>query len=287
MAFIGSTHIDSAQAEPFIGQFELKTLESASGKFEFQSQNAWAWDQPPRRVEAGSADELLFDENSIFRERYALELEVGFSHLFKMRVGIEAENERVDEPLSSSRANDFEGLRGAEIGAEFIAVFLRRDSEGLGLGAVAEVEGPLDQEGPNHLSLGTIIEYRVADWLMAAVPMLVYSFGGERDEGELADHKWDFAYAAQVMRMLSERWSIALEGYGTVERVFNSGKPSLAATYFGDADQHRLGPVVYFSHAGSQAQENGAELTIGVGWLEGLNSTTADHTLKLSIEVDF
>ena len=29
------------------------------------------------------------------------------------------------------------------------------------------------------------------------------------------------------------------------------------------------------------------ELTIGIGLLEGLSSETADHTLKLSIELDF
>jgi hypothetical protein len=39
----------SARAEPFIGQFELKTLENAPGRFEFQSQNEWSWAQPRGR----------------------------------------------------------------------------------------------------------------------------------------------------------------------------------------------------------------------------------------------
>jgi hypothetical protein len=298
--FLGSTHIGNAHAEPSIGQFELKTLESASGMFEFQSQNAWAFDQPSRHVASEADDELLFDENSIFRARYALELEIGFSDFIKMRVGIEAESERIDEPDSLSQASDFEGVRVEEFGAEIVAVFLRRESEGLGLGAVAEVEGPFDQEEPNHLTLGPIVEYRRGDWLIAAVPMLVHSFGGERDQNERRDDKWDFAYAAQIMRLLSDRWSMALEGYGTVERAGDSGNPSPAANYFGDSDQHRIGPVVYFSHvvagntrtlrpshSASGTEESGAELTIGLGLFEGLNSNTADHTLKLSIEVDF
>ncbi|MGH8178771.1 MAG: hypothetical protein ACREV5_21140 [Steroidobacter sp.] len=298
--YLSTIFIRSTQAEPFIGQFELKTLESASGMFEFQSQNAWAWDHPARRFDSGPADELVFDENSIFRERYALELEIGFSEFLKMRVGVEAERERIDEPHSPQQASDFDGLSLQEIGAEIVAILLRRESADFGLGVVAEIEGPLDQEEPSHLTLGPIIEYQSGDWLIAAVPMLVHSFGGERDENEWRDDKWDFAYAAQVMRTLSDRWSIALEGYGTVERLGSSGNRSLAANYFGDSNQHRLGPVVYFSRAteggasgpGSsqltgETEEDGAELTIGLGVLEGLNSHTADHTLKLSFEVDF
>jgi hypothetical protein len=298
--YLSTLFVGSTQAEPFIGQFELKTLESASGMFEFQSQNAWAWHQPARRVESGPADELVFDENSVFRERYALELEVGFSEVLKMRVGIEAERERIDEPPSLQQANDFDGLSVREIGAEIVAIFLRRESAGFGLGVVAEIEGPFDQEEPNHLTLGPIIEYQSGDWLLAAVPMIVRSFGGERAENGSRDDKWDFTYAAQVMRTLSDRWSLALEGYGTVERVGSSGNRSLATNYFGDSKQHRLGPVVYFRHAmqsstGSRGSSHltgetdadAAELTIGLGLLEGLNSDTADHTLKLSIEVEF
>jgi len=290
----------NAHAEPFIGQFELKTLESAPGHFEFQSQNAWAWDQPPRKLGTGPADELIFDENALFKERYALEIEMGFTDFLKMRLGIEAENERVDEPVSPAQANEFEGLSVNEIGAEIVAVFIRPQDEGFGLGAVVEIEGPFDQEEPNYLTIAPIMEYETGEWLIAAVPMFVRAFGGDKEEGEPRDDKWDFAYAAQVMRTLSERWSIALEGYGTLERVGNSGNPSYASSYFGDSNQHRLGPVVYFSHAlndggarssstrlAQDGEEESTTLTIGLGVLEGLNSETADHTLKLSIEVDF
>jgi hypothetical protein len=285
--------INCAHAEPFIGQFELKTLDSEVGSFEFQSQNAWASDQPARKVDSGPADEPVFDENAVFRERYALELEMGFSESLKMRVGIEAENERIDDPATLEEADDFEGLGVEEIGAEMVAIFVQREDEGFGLGAVIELEGPFDQEEPNHLTIGSIMEYKTGAWLIAAVPMVVGSFGGETEDGEPRDEKWDFAYAAQLMHTFSDRWSLALEGYGTIERMGNSGTPSLAAEYFGDFDQHRLGPVLYFSHdmgrnsPGSPPGSDDTSLTIGFGLLEGLNSNTADHTLKLSIEVDF
>lgn len=275
-----------AQAEPFIGQFELKTLTTEPGAIELQSQNAWAWDQPTRRVTTNEEGELLVDENSAFRERYALEAEIGLAPRLKMRVGIEGENEWVDDPASPSQAGEFAGLDIGEAGAEVIAVLLEREADGFGLGMVAEVEGPFDQEEPNHLTLGTIFEYQTGAWLFAAVPMAVRAFGGDTEPGEVRDEKWDFAYAVQLQRKISEQLSIALEGYGTVERIGNSGHPSEAAQTFGDAQQHRLGPVTYFSHEWGAGEET-KELTIGLGWLKGLTSETADHTAKLSIEFDF
>jgi hypothetical protein len=272
-----------AGSEPFIGQFELKTLESAPGSMEFQSQNAWAWGQPERAWVEEPGSDILYDENSLFRARYALELEIGLSESLKVRVGVEAEDERIDDPASATQADEFEGLRLEEFGAELVVIFIAREADGFGLGAVVEVEGPLDQEEPNSLIVGPILEYQSDEWMLAAVPMLVLAFGGDSDEGEPRDEKWDFAYAAQIVRTISDRWSIALEGYGTVERLGSTGTPSPAATYFGDSDQHRLGPVVYYAHAASA----GTEITLGVGLLEALNSATADHTLKLSIEVDF
>ncbi len=283
----------SSLAEPFIGQFELKTLESERGSFEFQSQNAWASGQPPRQFEVDESGELLMDENSLFRARYALELEMGFTKTLKMRIGIELEDERIDDPQALSRANDYAGLKLEEIGAEIVAIVIARDGDGAGLGFVAEVEGPIDQEGPNSFILGPIVEYQAGEWFFAAVPMVVRAFGGKSDDDEPIDDKWDFAYAAQLMRRLSDEWSIALEGYGTIERLGNSGRPSESARRFGDFDQHRLGPIVYFerSLASTRRQTAGDEddptLTIGLGVLEGLNSNTADHTIKLSIEVDF
>lgn len=285
-----------AQGEPFIGQFELKTLDAEAGAFEFQSQNAWAWHQPSRQIDL-DGDETSFDENSLFRERYALELEIGLSQRYKMRIGVEAEKERLDEPPNLAQANAFGELELEEIGAELVTILVPRDADGAGLGAVVELEGPIDQEGPNNLSLGPIVEFQSGKWFAAAVPMAVYAFGGDSEPGEEVDTKWDFAYAAQLMYRFSSTWSAALEGYGTVERLGSSGHASESADRFGDFNQHRAGIVVYYARAlGARAssaeaeeseQEEDPEITIGLGLLEGLNGNTADHTLKLSIEVDF
>jgi hypothetical protein len=76
-----------AAAEQFMGQFELKTLESAPGRFEFQSQNAWSRGQPARRIASGP-DGIEFDENAVVRQRYALELEMGFTSILQMHLHI-------------------------------------------------------------------------------------------------------------------------------------------------------------------------------------------------------
>jgi hypothetical protein len=293
-----------ARAEPVIGQFELKTLESAPRAFEFQSQNAWSWGHPSRQTDSDGLNGFEVDENAVIRARYALELEMGFTNFLKMRIGVEFEKERFDEPESIERANDFDELKLADVGAELVAILVPRDGDGAGLGVVAEVEGPVDQEEPNNLSFGPIIELQAGRWFAAAVPMGVYAFGGDVEDGEQVDDKWDFAYAAQLMYRFSGSWSLAFEGYGTVERLAGSGHPSAAAEIFGDFDQHRAGGVLYYTHdfgrssrverttsespvLSDAGEDESASLTVGIGLLEGLNENTPDHTLKLSIEVQF
>jgi len=294
---------ESATAEPNIGQFELKTLECAPGLLEFQSQNAFSWGQPSRQFE-DDGQELLFDENSIVRQRHALELEFGFTRHVKMRVGIEFEKERLDEPATIEVANDFDDLELTEYGAELIAVVIPRPGDGAGLGFVAELEGPFDGDESNALVLGPIAEFQSGRWFAAAVPMAVHNFGDNPDDGEEVDDKWDFAYAAQLMYTFSPNLSLALEGYGTVERIGSTGQPSGSAEIFGDFKQHRLGPVLYYTYAfgsgGSRSnasqrtslseaddETDSTRLNIGLGLLAGLNENTPDATLKLSIEVDF
>lgn len=295
----------SATAEPAIGQFELKTLASSPGLLEFQSQNAYSWGQPSRWIESAGPDGIEIDENSVVRQRHALELEMGFTNYLKMRVGIEFEKERLDEPPTIGQVNDFEELKLTELGAELIAILIPRRGNGAGLGFVAEFERPLDREEPDALILGSILEFRSGLWLAAAVPMVVHDFGGNPEEEGRGDDKWDFAYAAQFMYTFSRTWSLAIEGYGTVERIDSTGHPSESARLFGDFDQHRVGTVLYYTHAFGDSRElepkapgsaslsdtdeedEGVNVSVGIGLLLGLNENTPDQTLKLSIEVDF
>lgn len=287
--------VSTVKAEPYIGQFELKTLESEPGRFEFQSQNAWSWNQPRRRSATG-AEGIVFDENSVIRSRHALELEAGITRRLKTRVGIELEKERIDEPETLRQANDFGSMRLEEFGAELIAILVPREEDGFGFGIVAELEWPVDEDEARHLVLGPIFEFQSGRWFASVIPTLVHAFGGEAEDGGKFDNKWDFAYATQLAYTFSDTWKLALEGYGTIERLGRTGHPSESARLFGDFDQHRLGPVLYYTTRlggpryaaqSDDRNESGTSLTIGIGLLEGLNDNTPEHTLKLSVEVDF
>ncbi len=292
----------SADAAPVIGQFELKTLDSATGSVELQSQNAWSWGHPARQV-ASATDGLVIDDNAVIRQRHALEIELGFTSRLKMRAGIEFEKERIDDPATLAQVDAFDALRLNDIGLELIAVLAQRTGDGVGVGVVAEFERSRDRDEPDTLVLGSIVEFRAGRWFVAAVPMVVRASGGDSGEAP-SDDKWDFMYAAQLSYGVADRWSIALEGYGTVERIQDNGHPSEAAQVFGDFDQHRAGVIVYYTSAlgcvtceraapiaasliGSGGADDSTTLTIGVGLLTGLNGNTPDQTLKLSIELDF
>lgn len=296
-ALLATTTAMPAAAGPTVGQFELKTLESAPGYMEFQSQNAWSFGQPNRQS-ALVDGAWVYDDNTVIRQREALEMELGFTRYLKMRIGIEFEQERIEDPPTPAQANDFAALRLEEIGTEVIAVLIPRDGDGFGLGTVVEVERPLEDGAQMSLFMGPILELAFGPWFVAAVPTLVHDFGGKAENGDDTDDKWDFAYAAQVSYTFSETWTLAVEAYGTVDRLGDSGRPGAAALTFGDHDQHRLGPVLYYAYdfgrslrpdprRDGDGEIETSELTIGVGFLAGLNRNTPDGTLKLSVEIDF
>lgn len=285
---------------PAIGQFELKDLEAGAGYLQFQSQNAYSWGEPRRKTGRGDDGELIADENTVVRMRNALEMEMGFTRYLKSRIGIEFEKERIDDPATLAGANDFDSLKLSEIGGEIIGIMIPRDGDGFGLGAVVEIEHPLGGGEENSVVMGPIFELASGPWFAAFIPMGVHHFGGSVEAGEARDEKWDFAYAAQLLYAYSPEWSLGVEAYGTVDRIAGSGHPNEANEAFGDFDQHRLGPIVYYTYAlpgksirhdagegGDDDDEEGPTATFGLGFFAGLNENTPDGTLKASLEVDF
>ena len=128
-------------------------------------------------------------------------------------------------------------------------------------------------------------------------------FGGERNDAGMPDEKIDFTYTARLMYEASKNISWAVEAYGTIDRIGGTGTKSDEAALFGDHNQHRIGPVLYWtrelegvaaspfrpmvdSNDVSDEAEN-PSLVFGVGVLLGLNENTPDTTLKLSIEALF
>jgi len=266
---------------PAINQFEVKDLEVEVGQWEFQSQNAYSWGQPDREFAEDEPGEFEFDENSVVRQRYALELEVGVLEWLRTRVGIEFEQERIDDPVTVDERNDFESLTLEEIALEFVAVAVPVPENGFGWGFLVEYQFVRDRSESDSIVFGPIFESQFNDWSMVLNPALVQFFNGDEK-----DDKLDFTYAAQLAYEVSEQWDIALEAYGTIDRLGGTGNKTEEAKLFGDHDLHRLGPIAYYNHVFGNGTDT-QQLSLGLGMFLGLNSDTPDTTLKWSLEYEF
>lgn len=284
-----------ASAGPAIGQFELKTLDSEPGEIEFQSQNAFAVGNPRRKTLVEPDGEIEADDNSLAKARAALELEFGITRYLKGRIGIEYEKERSEDFTTVQGANGYNDLKLDEYAVEMIGILVPRKGDGVGLGIVVEFEMPADSSEAKTLVTGPIFEWAKGPWSATAIPMLVQFLGGERNESGQQDEKIDFSYATQLKYRWSEHFDFALEAYGTIERVAGRGGRSEEAALFGDFDQHRIGPIIYwnftpeFASSKKEADQDDDEqmVSLGFGALFGLNDDTPDTTLKLSMEVVF
>jgi hypothetical protein len=297
-----------AHAGPAINQFEVKDLESSPGDFEFQSQNAWSTGQPRRKwVETGPG-EILADDNSVMRQREALEVQLGITDWLRVRVGVEFEQERLDDPETIAQLDSFDSLKLDEVAIEGVVVFIKPKKEGVGLGLLLEYGAPVDAaDDPAEFYIGPIIEAHTGPWSIIANLIFVSHIGGKSLDPEFVpDEKWDFSYFTQFQYEMSSEWALALEAYGTFDRLGDSGSPGEEREVFGDHDQHRAGPIVYYTFYPSQppaltvqAPANAAEaaegeddikrlsVSVGAGVLIGLNENTPDATYKLSLEVDY
>lgn len=305
---IAALNAAPALAGPAVGQFELKDLEAEPGRVEFQSLNAHASGNPKRKVVDEGNGDFEFDDNSIEKQRHALELESALTNFLRMRVGIEFEKERLDDIEDPAFANAYGDLKLSEIGLEVVTIFKHVPAAGgFGFGALAELEAPLEDGELNTILFGPIVQAQFGRWGAIGNLMFIYHFGsGEFEDGVLErDKKWDLGYAAQLSYQASKNWMFALEGYGTVDRIGNTGTPGEASEIFGDHNQHRAGPIIYYSFEANglgspthdivggnpyNTQHDGeseVEVSIGAGMLFGLNENTPDHTLKWSIEVEY
>lgn len=303
---------DATLAGPAVNQFEVKNLSNEPGELEFQSQNAHIFGQPRRKFLETAPGVFHSDGNALARQRHALEMEMTLTRYLRTRVGIEYESERLDDPVTFAEANSFAPLSLTEIAVEGVVILVPVKTQGIGFGALVEYQHPIGEAGEAAtLFAGPIVQAQHGAWDFVANLMLVKHLrGGEPGPGHPGrDQKWDFAYATHVQYQFSDTWTLSLEAYGTIDRLGQSGTRSDEAILFGDHDQHRIGPVVYYTFktaalAGSPAggtkrgkiksisgddsdDDGGASVRVGVGLLFGLNDNTPDHSLKWSVEVEF
>ena len=270
-----------AQAGPAINQFEVKDLEVEVGRWEFQSQNAYSWNQPDRNWIEVMPGEYAFDGNSVARQRNALELEYGITSRFRLRFGVEWEQQRIDDPGSVATRNEFGSLEHEELALEGVFVLVPVRKTGVGFGLLAEYQYAVDRSEADSFVFGPIVEMIGERWSMILNPTVVRFF-----DGADADGKLDFAYAVQLAYSVSDQWLLAMESYGTIERLGNTGMRGMDVELFGTHDLHRLGPIAYYQHSFGNGDDQ-SELRLGAGILVGLNDNTPDGTFKLSIEYEF
>lgn len=287
-----------AIAGPAVNQFEVKDLEVEQGELEIEDQSDFSFGQPRRKFVESDDGELEFDDNEVARQRHSLEMSFSLTNWLKLGPGIEFEEERRDDPASFAEAGRFDNLKLTEIQLEGLAVLIPVKDQGIGLGVYAELQLPTTGEA-RTLYLGPIIQAVSGPWSATGNFAFVKFLGGEREvdeDGDLLprDEKWDFAYFTQLKYEASENLALAVEAYGTIDRLGNSGNASETTLAIGDQNQHRVGPAAYYTFKGpakSGAKDDdsdvGGSVTVGGGVLFGANENTPDTTIKLGIEVEY
>ncbi len=274
---LGLSAVRSAHAGPGVDQFEIKEPTAEPGRVELQIINDISSGNPRRSTRDGS-----FDDNTVTRDRHGFEFEMGLSHYVKTRIGLEFDKERQDDPDAVAEANAFAPLQLTEVGVEMVFVISRETSRAPGVGLLAEINRAIGPEA-STLVIGPLFQLTRPAWSATLNLTFTRFFGSAGDEAH--DDKWDFSYSAQIKSQLAKDLDLALEAYGTFDRIAGSGNPGEATILFGDHDQHRIGPIVYVTGIGSEYLR--AETTFGAGVLFGLNGNTPDATFKLDVEAEF
>lgn len=288
-------------------QFEVNGLDIEKGSVELDYQGDTHFGQPNRRFQTtgtGPAAETLFDENEVNRQRHNIELGLGLTDALQISVGAEFEQQRIDDPATFSEASSFGELIATSIQIEGTYVVIPSKPNGFGLGLYGQLEPAVQPDDANHFSVGPIMTASQGPWSVALNPWIGHLYGGADNPagGGLRDERWSFEYAWQAAYQVNEQISVAVEGYGIVNRLGDSGHPSEASLAFGDQDQHRIGPVVYYTFepgsrsvaaasknddGGADDDDGGAQVTMSLGLLMGLNENTSDTALKWGMEVEF
>jgi hypothetical protein len=301
---LGALLLTPGAATAQLNQFEIKEPKVEQGEVEIEYGGDHHFQAPRRRFVEEDPAEFTFDGNEFNRERHSLGLGFGLTNWLNLQVGVEAEKARFEDVETIAQANAFDDLRITEIQFESTIVLIPVGSSGFGLAALIEHNVSLGGKEAHQLFLGTALQYENGPWSATANLNLVKNIGGGEEDG-FNDERWDFQYAAQVKYELNSQLALAIEGFGGVERLWNSGHRSEESLLFGDFDRHLLGPVVYLtwkrpSTPGSASaksdddeakgggdDDDGISVTAGFGVLFGLNDDTADAALKWSLETEF
>jgi hypothetical protein len=325
IALLG-TMLAGGTASAQLNQLEIRQPKVEAGEVELEYLGEYHFGQPRRRFIEEDPGAFEFDGNEFNRQRHTIGLSYGLTRWLSLQVAVEAEQERFEDAETAAKARGFDELMVTEVELESTIVLIPTPKEGgFGLAALVEYNLPFNRDETDQLFLGSALQYAWGQWTATANLYAVRHFGGreELDGIPISDERWDFQYAAQLKYRVNDSLALALEGYGVVERLGDSGTRSEERELFGDFDRHLLGPVVYYSWGGDDGRparkarkglrvrsadangrngdangkndddddknggSEGPSYTLGAGVLFGLNDNTSNVALKWSLEVEF
>ncbi|MFZ0853260.1 MAG: hypothetical protein WAO08_29185 [Hyphomicrobiaceae bacterium] len=286
---------------------EIEQPKVEAGEIEIEYRGDYHFQQPSRRFV--QTPQLVFDDNGFSRQRHSIGIGYGLTKWLGLLVGLEAEQARFEAAETLAGARGFDELKVTEIELEGTIVLVPAGKNGFAAAALIQQHIAFEQDEAHQLFLGTALQYALGPWSATANLYAVKNIGGrgERDGASISDERWDFQYAAQVKYQVNSRLALALEGYGVVERLGNSGTKSNERQLFGDFDRHLLGPAIYYSWSDhdntagkpgkglrvrsadvdKNGEKNGPTYSMGAGVLFGLTENTPDVVLKWTLGVEF
>ena len=287
---------------------EIKQPKVEAGEVEIEYRGDYHSQQPRRRFI--QTPELVFDDNGFNRQRHSIAIGYGLTKWLGLEVGLEAEQARFEDAETLAGARAFDELKLTEIELEGTIVLVPAGKNGFAAAALIQQHIAFEQDEAHQLFLGTALQYVLGPWSATANLYAVKNIGGrgERDGASIRDERWDFQYAAQVKYQVNSHLALALEGYGDVERLGNSGTKSDERQLFGDFDRHLLGLAFYYSWSDDDrtatkpgtglrvrsadandqnGDKHGSTYSMGAGVLFGLTENTADVVLKWTLGVEF
>lgn len=255
------------QVMPALAEFEIQESTIDPGEIQLQYRGAWHSGLP--KGDAADLDVLPDQEEAPLRQSHDAELQMSITSHWLVAL-----THTFDEPI----ADDFR-LSALEVESQIELITLVGD--GLGLAVQGGVEKPLfeaSREEAPDFSLGPIIELAKNDFLLTLNPLFFREFG------ELAEQEgWGFEYGWQAKYDVTERLALALEMFGEIDELRNSGSF--------DEQQHSIGPAFYYTLGEAEVDEfgkgEGAELVLSLGAQFGLTEQTSDAALKVFIGYEF
>ena len=233
-------------------EFEIPEVDAEKGAFEAEYRGASHWGLP-------RADED--DDLDLLRQSHEVELQYGLTDWWMLRL-----TPNVEQP-------DGESIEFASIGVETQFVLVPRNGGELGIAFMAGY-GPyslfIEDDQPDEFEFGPVVEIAPGPWLFTLNPRLMKETGSAAEQDGLG-----FEYAAQARYSVTDRWAVAVLGFGEVEELVHAGPF--------DAQNHVLGPSLYVFSAPEAEQE----WSLGAGVLFGLTDASPEAALRITFAVEY